>query len=339
VAQDLEPEYLTYSPDGTMAVVACQENNALAFVDLATATVTQIQGMALTDHSKLGFGFDGSSRDGYINIHPYPVFGMHMPDGIASYRYAATDFYISAGEGDDRGDFGDDWRGDVADFEDLNIDPTAYPNADALADRNVIGKLNCSVIDGLSGEGEIEKVHIYGTRSFRITDQNGVVIFDSGEQFERIIADRFADTFNMDVGFDGDEVEEIAFEDRSPKSGPEPEGVTIGYVGSRVLAFIGIEKHGGIMVYDITNPYYPFFVDYLNNRDFASELDETDGNGNETPDAWEDINGNGMPDGFENSDLGPEGLVFVEAANSPTGKALLIVANEVSGTVSVYEIE
>ena len=38
-------------------------------------------------------------------------------------------------------------------------------------------------------------------------------------------------------------------------------------------------------------------------------------------------------------DMGAEGLTFVPAHESPSGEALLIVANEVSGSTTVYEVE
>jgi hypothetical protein len=79
---------------------------------------------------------------------------------------------------------------------------------------------------------------------------------------------------------------------------------------------IGLERVGGIMVYNISNPQAPQFVQYINNRDFS-----------------------GDPALGTSGDLAPEGLVFVSAKQSPSGKPLLIVGNEVSGTTTVYEID
>ena len=51
VAQDLEPEYIAISPDGTKAWVTLQENNAFAVIDIATATVSSILPLGFKDHS------------------------------------------------------------------------------------------------------------------------------------------------------------------------------------------------------------------------------------------------------------------------------------------------
>jgi hypothetical protein len=92
--------------------------------------------------------------------------------------------------------------------------------------------------------------------------------------------------------------------------------VTIGTVGKRTYAFIGLERQGGIMIYDVTNPIAPVFIDYVNNRDFT--VDPATANAAK--------------------DLGPEGVIFIDAKDSPTRSPLLVVANEVSGTVTLYSV-
>ena len=43
------------------------------------------------------------------------------------------------------------------------------------------------------------------------------------------------------------------FDDRSDNKGPEPEGITVGEIDGRTYAFIGLERIGGIMMYDVTD--------------------------------------------------------------------------------------
>lgn len=37
-------------------------------------------------------------------------------------------------------------------------------------------------------------------------------------------------------------------------------------------------------------------------------------------------------------DLGPEGLLFIPAAQSPNGQDLLVSANEISGTIAIFRV-
>jgi hypothetical protein len=91
-------------------------------------------------------------------------------------------------------------------------------------------------------------------------------VYDSGAEFERITAERYPEVFNSNH-------DRTEFDNRSDDKGPEPEGVAIAKLWGRTYAFIGLERIGGVMVYDISNPYAPQFVQYLNNRDFdAADL-------------------------------------------------------------------
>ncbi|MFM7576255.1 MAG: choice-of-anchor I domain-containing protein, partial [Microcystaceae cyanobacterium] len=134
------------------------------------------------------------------------------------------------------------------------------------------------------------------------------LVYDSGDDFEQITGTFFPDYFNASNSNNN-------FDNRSDDKGPEPEGLVLGEIEGRSYAFIGLERIGGVMVYDVSNPQTPQFVQYLNNRNFSVATN--------SPEA---------------GDLGPEGLTFIKAEESPNGKALLVVANEVSGTTTIYEI-
>lgn len=231
----------------------------------------------------------------------------------------------------------------------LNPDVFAYCGAVAgdpgkCRDDDVLGRLNVSwtmgyrkdaagnpvmfnaagVQDPAGNRIMYDALYSYGGRSFSIRDEAGTVVWDSGDQFERYLAGDVCKLGpNRDIPcktyFNSGHDEVGTMDSRSDAKGPEPEGVTLGKIGTKTFAFIGLERMGGIMVYDITTPTAPVFVDYLNTR------------ANWTADPSTVLSTVG--------DLGPEGLTFVAAANSPSGRALLIVGNEVSGTTAVYDIE
>jgi hypothetical protein len=66
-----------------------------------------------------------------------------------------------------------------------------------------------------------------------------------------------------------------------------------------------LERTGGIMVYDVSDPFHPTFVEYVNTS----------------------------PD-----DISPEGLLFIKQEDSPNDKPLLVVTHEISGTTTIFEI-
>ena len=105
-------------------------------------------------------------------------------------------------------------------------------------------------------------------------------------------------------------------DDRSHKRGPEPEGITVGQVDDRTLAFIALERASVIAIYDVTDPKQPFLLNMFSGRK-----------------AKKDSSGQS-----EQDDLGPETMAFIPASQSPTGKPLLLVAFEVSGTTRLFEV-
>ncbi|MGD1699622.1 choice-of-anchor I family protein [Dapis sp. BLCC M229] len=325
VAQDLEPEDIALSEDGKKAWVTLQENNALAILDIDPDSMTfgeftDIVALGFKNHNLPGNGIDGSDVDDAINIENHPVYGVLQPDEIVSYTVGGKTYLVTANEGDSRDYDGFNEETEVADE---TLDPTAFPNAEELQKDEVIGRLEITNTMGdTDGDGDFDQLFAFGGRSFSIWGEDGTLIFDSGDDFERITGELFPEFFNSNN-------DENNFDNRSDNKGPEPEGVAIGQMGNRTLAFIGLERIGGFMTYDVSNPLAPKFMSYTNNRDFSVEFDLDD---------------EGDPDPTDEQlaavgDLGPEGLTFISAEDSPNDLALLVVANEVSGTTTIYEID
>lgn len=315
VAQDIEPEYIAIAPDGLSAFATLQENNAFAKIDLATNAVTEILPLGYKDHRVLGNELDPSDRDGGPNLANWPVFGMYQPDTLASYAFNGRTYYVTANEGDAR-DY--DTFSEEVRIGSLALDPTAFPNAAALQANSALGRLNATTALGdTDTDGDFDQLYVLGGRSFSIWADDGTQVFDSGSDFERITALRFGTDFNSDNAASGGD-------SRSDNKGPEPEAVAIGEFAGRTFAFIGLERIGGVMVYDISNPQAARFVQYLNRRDFSVEFDE-------------DLTDETAADA---GDLGPESLVVIPADQSPVaGVPLLAVGNEVSGTTTLYRID
>jgi hypothetical protein len=300
VSQDLEPEYIAFIDD-TTAVVTLQENNAVAIVNIATATVTNIYPLGLKDHSQTGNGLDASDRDltsstGKINIQNWPVKGVFMPDAIASFTSGGNTFFITANEGDSRDytGFSEESRVGATGY---TLDSAVFSNAVDLKLNSNLGRLTVTTATGnTDADVNFEEIHALGARSFSIWNNTFTRVFDSGDQLEQITATQNAASFNSDGAAN-------SFDSRSDNKGPEPEGVVTGTVGGVLYAFVGSERSGDIFVYDVTNPVAPVFKQYINTV----------------------------------ADLGVEGIMFVPALESPTGKPLVITSAEVSKSVTVYE--
>ena len=330
IAQDLEPESITISEDSKTAWVTLQENNAIAILDITNGVFTDVVGLGFKDHSLPGNGLDASDRDGAINIATYPnLFGMYQPDEIASYSFGGNIYLVTANEGDSREYVFEDESGEEqvafneeAQVRNLTLDPNAFPNARALQNNRLLGRLEVTnTLGDTDGDGDFDALYAFGGRSFSIWDQYGKLVFDSGDAFERITAELFPEFFNSN------NTQNNSFDNRSDNKGPEPEGITLAEIFGRTYAFIGLERIGGFMTYDITDPVNPFFVDYVNNRNFAVKFD-LDNEGDPAP-TLEQLAAVG--------DLGPEGLLFISPEDSPNGRPLLVLANEVSGTTTIYQ--
>lgn len=359
VAQDLEPEYISVSEDGNTAYVVMQENNALGVIDIAAAEVVAILGLGYKDHALLGNELDASNRDGGANIRQWPLRGLFMPDGFDTYSYGGTTYLVTANEGDAREYLTDaEDEADCAaqggfDFDDGDcfhyldeiraggiLDTGASielpnltrfaPDLETLLSNENLGRIKIVADQGVSGCADdtlattgqpgpgcvYEALYSYGARSFSIWNgSTGELVFDSGNDFEMITAQRLGEGFN--ASNDSNEGD-----DRSDDKGPEPEAVEIAVIEGVTYAFIGLERVGGIMVYDISNPEAAEFVQYINPRDFSVDVDALVDAGDFSP----------------VGDLGPESARFIAADDSPTGEPLLVVGNEVSGTTAIFGV-
>ena len=279
---DFEPEYVALGPLNVLAYVTLQEANALAVVNLLTANVVKILPLGLKDHSLPGNELDASDRDSVINVRNWPLFGMYMPDAIDGYSTRRhPGLYITANEGDA--------RDNDARVASLTLDPTAFPPAEDLQNEFNIGRIQVSDIDGdVDGDGDYDVLQSYGARSFSIWDSFGRQLYDSGNEIEAIVASQTPDSYD-----DG----------RSDNKGPEPEGVEIGKISGRSIAFIGLERTDQVLVYDVSNPYQPRFLQLLQNE----------------------------------GDEAPEGLRFLGKSESPNRCPTLLVTNEGSDTLTIYQ--
>lgn len=307
---NLEPEYVTVV--GGTAYVTLQEANAIATVDLVSATVTTVRALGTQDHAVVPL--DPSDRDGGFAPRTYAgLRGLYQPDAIASYEADGVTYLVTANEGDARewGDYDEPAR--VKDLGDDGLAPVCGPLADLTGDAD-LGRLTVSTASGLDASGTCyATLHAFGSRSFSIWTTDGTQVWDSGSSFEEITAAAAPDFVNSNHGASN-------LEGRSDDKGPEPEAVTIGAVGGRTYAFVGFERVGGVAVYDVTDPRAATFVSYVNNRDLAVSVED----GGDLAAA---------------GDLGPESVAFVPAADSPTGEPMLAVGNEVSGTTTLYAVE
>ncbi|MEZ9716240.1 choice-of-anchor I family protein [Vibrio cyclitrophicus] len=347
VAQDLEPEYLTFADNGKL-YVALQENNALAAIDVASTEVDAILGLGGKpwDTAQL----DASNKDKNIgNLQSYAMLeGLYMPDSITSYSVDGNTYIVTANEGDGReygikttqqlcDDKGFEWDGDdyqgtenyttEKDFciayvdevrgKKLDVDAN-HPLAGALKDNKQLARLK--VIKPQETLAADQKVQAFGSRSFSIWDESGELVFDSGDDFARIVLEQDPANFNStnDNNQSGD--------DRSDDKGVEPEAIEVAEINGKQYAFIGLERQGGIMVYDVTQPKNASFISYLNNRDFTqpvcTKVDEDGDCDNETYNS-------------KAGDLGPESIKYF----TRSGNHFIAVGNEVSGSTSVYRVE
>jgi hypothetical protein len=305
VSQNIEPEYITVSDDGKTAWVTLQEANALAVIDLENNVAAAIVPLGLKDWKN--FSLDASDQAPGIFFNNWNIKGMYQPDAIAYWNTGGTGYLITANEGDVR-----EWDA----YEEVvrlnsssyKLDSTAFPDAAYLKRAELLGRLNVTTATGdTDGDGDFDEIHAFGGRSISIWNAaTGQLVWDSGDDLERITAadPTFGSIFNASNSNN-------TRKNRSDDKGPEPEGIALGTIEGRNYAFTALERIGGVVVHDVTNPAAPQFVQWINTR----------------------------TTGVVGGDLGAEGIIFIPKNESPNKRDLLVVSNEVSGSISVFQID
>jgi hypothetical protein len=331
VAKDLEPEYITTSSNSEIAYVSLQENNAIGIINLIDLTI-EVKALGYKDWGK--YQLDFTNKDEVPEFKSIQgLYGMYQPDTIASYTWNNSTFIVSANEGDarDYDGFSEEVRvQDIIDTDELNqtLSTELQSQYDQSGGKNYLGRLKVTTVLGdKDQDGEFEQLFAYGARSFSIWDKNVNLVFDSGDDFGKISSAILGNDFNAAHT-------ENKGDNRSDDKGGEPEAIDVGEIEGRTYAFISQERAGDLFVYDITNPFNTAFVTHYNNRDFTVDYEMDD----DLADPCDSNEGMDCTQVNIAGDLGPESIKFISASDSPTNNPLLIIGNEVSGTVTVYQV-
>jgi len=312
VAKDFEPEFIT-AVDNKYAYVTIQEANAIGKLDIEAAS---FESVTRAFESKLSVtARDTSDRDSGAGPRNYAnVVGASQPDAIASFKVGSGHYFVTANEGDAREYtcLNDDQRGSS-----LKVDSRRFPNWSTLSASAALGRAKVNpTIGDRDGDGDIDTIHLRGSNSMTMY-RNGIALWDSGELLDQIQIKAFGvANINGSHSLSSDKsTMNYVGQDRSDDKGSEPEGVAVGMVGNTRVAILGLERMTALAVFDITQPRSPVFQEWLQMLPAKA-----------TP--AKDV-----------KHWSPEGIVFVSADKSPSGKALIITSYELSGSISIHQIE
>lgn len=311
-SKDLEPEYIV-ALDEMKAYVTIQEANGIGVLDLQNRAWIDVR--RAFESKLVGTPIDTSDRDSGRGPRSYVnVVGASQPDAIAGFKIGSGHYLVTANEGDAReySCLNDDLRASS-----LKVDSRRFRDWKTWSANSELGrsKVNPNAGDR-DGDGDIDTIHLRGARSMTIY-RNGAVLWDSGKLLEEIQTSAFGvQNINGSHSLSTDKsTVNYLPQDRSDDKGSEPEGIAVGIVGDARVAVLGLERMSALVVFDISNLRAPSLIKWIQMMPVTS-----------TPvsqaTAWS-----------------PEGVVFVPAEKSPNGKALFITSFELSGSLTIHQIE
>ena len=312
VSKDFEPEFVT-AVDNNYAYVTIQEANAIGKLNIGSATFESISRAFESKVSRVAR--DTSDRDAGAGPRTYAnVVGTSQPDAIAGFTVGAGQYFVTANEGDAREYtcLNDDLRGSA-----LKVDARRFPDWKTLSGNAALGRAKVNpTIGDKDGDGDIDTIHLRGSNSMTMY-RNGIAIWDSADLLDQIQTQAFGvANINGSHSLSSDKsTMNYVGQDRSDDKGSEPEGVAVGMVGDRRIAILGLERMTALAIFDITDPGNPIFQEWL-------QMLPTKATPAKDVKHWS-----------------PEGIVFVPASKSPSGKALIITSYELSGSISIHQVE
>ena len=312
VSKDFEPEFVS-AVDNNYAYVTIQEANAIGKLNIQSATFESITRAFESRVARVAR--DTSDRDAGAGPRTYAnVIGASQPDAIAGFTVGAGQYFVTANEGDAREYtcLNDDLRASA-----LKVDTKRFPDWKTLSGNAALGRAKVNpTIGDKDGDGDIDTIHLRGSNSMTMY-RNGIAIWDSADLLDQIQTQAFGvANINGSHSLSSDKsTMNYVGQDRSDDKGGEPEGVAVGMVGDRRIAILGLERMTALAIFDITAPGNPVFQEWL-------QMLPTKATPAKDVKHWS-----------------PEGIVFVPANKSPSGKALIITSYELSGSLSIHQIE
>jgi hypothetical protein len=290
------------APTNDKAFVTLQENNAIAVLDFASGKYEAIHKLGAITQTVDASDKDGPSGTKAIAIDD-TLKGLPMPDTMVLFSKNGTTLLATANEGDARPDDGDTARG-------ASLTGNMPAEVAAIANNTGIGRLNLLTDQGRDADGKIADPTMLGTRSFSLWNATtGELVFDSGSAIEQWVAANDSAVFNTNSGNTSN------WDTRSDDKGPEPEALAFGHIDGKDFIFVGAERQNGIFQFDITDLNNVSIVGYFN-----PVTSSADSGG---------------------AFISPESILFLDAASNPTGKNLLVVGFEgtgSNGSIGVFEV-